>query len=128
MPQSSTQPLLASGNNHYGSSTKNNTNHNPEENISWMPFLTVSWMSPLFKIGYQRQLQESDLYEMSSDRSAKIVGPQLQKFWDNERREAAAAGRRPSLLRALFWFIIPNYWLGAASLFFSGEEAKLLIM
>ncbi|KAF9109320.1 hypothetical protein BGX27_007755 [Mortierella sp. AM989] len=97
----STQPLLSSETPSYGSAvaSKDQTDKfSPEATASLFSQVTVSWMTPIFKIGYRRQLQESDMYEMLPERRASVLGPQLREYWDNERRHAAAAGRPPSLL------------------------------
>ncbi|KAF9209799.1 hypothetical protein BGZ49_000986 [Haplosporangium sp. Z 27] len=126
---STTQPLLTSERASYGSAdpSKNKSDEiSPEASASIFTQVTVSWMTPIFKIGYRRQLQESDLYEMLPERRAGVLGFQLRGIWDNERRDAVAEGRQPSLLRALTWFIVPHYWLGQVSLFISDFPVKLV--
>ena len=37
----------------------------PEDNLSLWQFMTVSWMSPLLRIGYRRQLQDEDVWQLA---------------------------------------------------------------
>ncbi|KAF9436584.1 hypothetical protein BGZ76_003536 [Entomortierella beljakovae] len=125
---SPSQPLLSTDRSSYGATLVPDKCEklSPEASASLFSVLTISWMSPLFKIGYGRQLQEDDIYEMLPDRRANVIGPQLQEHWDNEKRQAAVAGREPSLARAIGWFILPHYWLGQISLFVSDIIAKVV--
>ncbi|KAG0023806.1 hypothetical protein BGZ80_007988 [Entomortierella chlamydospora] len=125
---SNTQPLLSSERAGYGSTVTKDQSDEPgsEASASLFSILTVSWLTPMFKIGYRRQLQESDIPEMLPERRASALAPQLQRYWDRERQSAAEAGRPPSLLRALAWFILPHYWTGQVSLLLSDNLAKLV--
>ncbi|KAG0025921.1 hypothetical protein BGZ81_006735 [Podila clonocystis] len=147
MGTSPTQPLLNTpnsakiGGNQYGStqerlravadqtpSTKNDPHYYecPEMKASFISFLTYSWMDPLFKIGYKRQLQEEDLWDMAPQWTAGVVGPELTASWNNEKARAAAKNQKPSLLRALVWFILPNYWIGIILMFLSDNGARVI--
>ncbi|KAG0083144.1 hypothetical protein BGZ92_011054 [Podila epicladia] len=133
MGTSPTQPLLSTSSdpqirgNQYGSapechrtvadqtpSIKDDPHYyeSPEMKASLISFLTYSWMDPLFRTGYRRQLQEEDLWDMAPKWTAAVVGPELTASWNNEKARAAAKNQRPSLLRALVWFILPYYWVG----------------
>lgn len=37
----------------------------PEDNLSLFQFMTVSWMSPLLRIGYRRQLEDEDVWRLA---------------------------------------------------------------
>ncbi|KAG0370512.1 hypothetical protein BGZ54_006027 [Gamsiella multidivaricata] len=69
-------------------------------------------MTPIFKAGYRRQLQEEDIYEMLPDRRANVLGQRMRGCWTEELKRAAVKGRQPSLLRAMIWFTLPYYWFG----------------
>ncbi|KAG0325521.1 hypothetical protein BGZ99_000575 [Dissophora globulifera] len=83
-------------------------------------------MTPLFKIGYRRQLQESDIYETLPKRGAGVLGKQLKAHWEEEKKKAQLKGRDPSLLRALGWFILPHYWFAQVCLFLSDNISRLV--
>lgn len=36
----------------------------PEDNLRLWQFMTVSWLNPLIRIGYNRQLQDSDVWQL----------------------------------------------------------------
>ncbi|KAF9194091.1 hypothetical protein BGZ51_001070 [Haplosporangium sp. Z 767] len=88
------------------------TQMNPEATASAFSKMTLSWMDPIFKIGYRRHLQESDLFEMLPQRKAAVLGQRLNDCWNQERRKAAMKGQNPSLLRAMIQFGLPMYWFG----------------
>ncbi|KAF9329893.1 Multidrug resistance-associated protein 1 [Podila minutissima] len=132
MGTSPTQPLISTpsnpqiGGNQYGStlerprtvadqtpSIKDDPHYYecPQMKVSLVSFLTYSWMDPLFRTGYKRQLQEEDLWDMAPQWTAGVVGPELTASWKNEKARAAAKNQRPSLLRALVRFILPYYWI-----------------
>ena len=37
----------------------------PEDNMSLWQFMTVSWMTPLLRVGYKRQLQDEDVWQLA---------------------------------------------------------------
>jgi len=140
MGTSPAQPLLSTpnhprtnGGNLYGStqdrhrsvadpSNKDDPHYyeSPEMRASLISFLTCSWMDPLFITGYKRQLQEEDLWDMAPQWTAGVVGPELTACWNNEKARAAAKNQKPSLIRAMMWFILPYYWVGIIYLLLSG--------
>ncbi|OAQ27712.1 P-loop containing nucleoside triphosphate hydrolase protein [Linnemannia elongata AG-77] len=79
----------------------------PEINANIFEHSTLSWLSGLFKIGFERQIQEQDLYQILEGRRAKDLGPRLARNWDQEKDRARAKRQTPSLLRALF----KSFWL-----------------
>ncbi|KAG0229963.1 hypothetical protein BGX31_006020 [Mortierella sp. GBA43] len=83
-------------------------------------------MTPLFKIGYRRRLQEQDISEMLPEHKTGVLSAQLREYWDAELREASSNGRRkPSLLRAIVRFIIPYFWFGQVCLFISDNISRV---
>ncbi|KAF8940193.1 hypothetical protein BGZ58_007436 [Dissophora ornata] len=139
---SASQPLIStqssrntpSSSGTYGSTTATATGPSntedaklsPEATASYFSQITLSWMTPIFKIGYRRQLQEGDIYEMLPKRRAEILGRQLRECWDEERRKAQVKGRKPSLLRAMAWFILPHYWFAQVCLVISDNLSRLV--
>lgn len=145
MGTSPTQPLLSTpsnpqiGGNQYGStlerprtvadqtpSIKDDPHYYecPEMKVSFISFLTYSWMDPLFRTGYKRQLQEEDLWDMAPQWTAGVVGPELTASWKKEKARAAAKNQRPSLLRALVRFMMPYYWVGIIFIFLGGIASR----
>jgi ABC-type multidrug transport system fused ATPase/permease subunit len=37
----------------------------PEDNLSLWQFMTVSWMTPLIRVGYKRQLEDEDVWQLA---------------------------------------------------------------
>uniref|UniRef100_A0A8D0NN46 Uncharacterized protein n=1 Tax=Sus scrofa TaxID=9823 RepID=A0A8D0NN46_PIG len=64
------------------------------------------WLTPLFRVGYKRRLEEDDMYSvLPEDRSAHL-GKELQGYWDGEVSRAEKDAQEPSLTKA----IIKCYW------------------
>ncbi|KAF9973606.1 Multidrug resistance-associated protein 4, partial [Actinomortierella ambigua] len=66
----------------------------PEEDASFISRLTYWWIRPLFKIGYQRQLQEHDVYEVLDRYRAGVVGKKLAAAWMAEVERAQQRQQR----------------------------------
>lgn len=63
--------------------------------------VTMSWMNPLLKSGYERPLNSKDLYELSSEDQAEYIVNKLNKAWEGEVESAKECQRSPRLWRAL---------------------------
>ncbi|KAG0248509.1 hypothetical protein DFQ27_000862, partial [Actinomortierella ambigua] len=60
----------------------------PEEDASFFSRLTNWWIIPLFRIGYRRQLQEHDVYEVLDRYRAELVSNTLAAAWKDEIERA----------------------------------------
>ncbi|KAK3841126.1 MAG: P-loop containing nucleoside triphosphate hydrolase protein [Linnemannia gamsii] len=105
--ENETTPLLHKQAKHQD--TNNDTSNNPqndpvspENSAGLFSQLTFSWLDDLFRIGYSRQIQQADLYQITDRRRTDILGQLLYDNWEAEKKHAKANNRRPSLLRALF--------------------------
>ncbi|KAF9951567.1 hypothetical protein BGZ72_006947 [Mortierella alpina] len=100
----------------------------PEARASLISLVFLSWMTPLFKAGYRRQIQESDIAEMLPKWRTDVLGQQLHERWEQEKVRAAAKGQSPRLLRALVRFVLPTTWfvLGQVCLFVSDNISRLV--
>uniref|UniRef100_A0A8C7TZT0 Multidrug resistance-associated protein 4 n=1 Tax=Oncorhynchus mykiss TaxID=8022 RepID=A0A8C7TZT0_ONCMY len=72
---------------------------------SSLPFF-VSWLNPLFRIGYKRRLEEDDMYKVLPEDGSERLGEELQRHWDHEVQKAAKELRPPKLTKVL----IKCYW------------------
>ncbi|KAF9083706.1 hypothetical protein BGX23_011210 [Mortierella sp. AD031] len=93
----------------------------PEKEANLLSRWTLWWMNGLFRIGYTRQLQEDDLYQMLDRRRTEVLGQMVFDNWEAEKKNARLKNRRPSLLRALFHSFWRRYlpgfiWLEIADL------------
>ncbi|CAO3572786.1 unnamed protein product [Mortierella alpina] len=100
----------------------------PESKASLLSLLFLSWMDPLFKTGYRRQIQEDDVSEMLPKWKTDVLGQQLHVRWEQEKVRAAAKGQSPQLLRALVRFMLPTTWfvLGQGCLLVSDNISRLV--
>ncbi|XP_066477246.1 ATP-binding cassette sub-family C member 4 [Tiliqua scincoides] len=80
--------------------------HNPLSDANFCSRLFFWWLNPLFVLGHKRKLEEDDMYKVLSEDSSKVLGEDLQGFWDKEVQKAKKEGRVPHLTKA----IILCYW------------------
>uniref|UniRef100_A0A3Q3LYS7 Multidrug resistance-associated protein 4-like n=1 Tax=Labrus bergylta TaxID=56723 RepID=A0A3Q3LYS7_9LABR len=96
---------------------------NPAATASFLSKLFFWWLNPLFRTGYKRRLEESDMYEVLTEDRSKNLGQALHRHWDNEMQKSTKDIRTPSLSKA----IIKCYWKPYAVLgFFTLVEALCL--
>uniref|UniRef100_A0A8C5I9Z2 Multidrug resistance-associated protein 4 n=1 Tax=Gouania willdenowi TaxID=441366 RepID=A0A8C5I9Z2_GOUWI len=79
---------------------------NPSVSANLLSKIFFCWLNPLFRIGYQRNLREDDMYKVLPEDASDGLGKELQWFWNQESYQAAKDLRKPSLSRAL----IQCYW------------------
>ncbi|KAF9354827.1 hypothetical protein BGX34_010786 [Mortierella sp. NVP85] len=99
----------------------------PEASASYISKVFISWMTPIFKIGYRRHLQEQDISEMIPEHRTKALSIRLQECWDEELRNASTEGghRQPSLTRAICRFVPPYFWFGQVCLVISDNISRI---
>ncbi|XP_042316522.1 ATP-binding cassette sub-family C member 4 isoform X2 [Sceloporus undulatus] len=64
------------------------------------------WLNPLFVIGHKRKLEEDDMYQVLTEDSSKVLGEELQWYWEKEVQKAKKEARMPHLTKA----IMLCYW------------------
>ncbi|XP_046823149.1 probable multidrug resistance-associated protein lethal(2)03659 isoform X2 [Vespa crabro] len=89
---------------------------NPREEANPLSALTFTWILRTFWIGYQRDLEVSDLYKPLKEHTSSILGEKLTALWEaecqriNEKKNKAAKNgekidesnlKEPSLLKVL---------------------------
>ena len=57
---------------------------NPEESANIFSRLTFWWIDPLLLLGYQRVLEDADLYNLSKNDSAAVNCTALQTRWETQ--------------------------------------------
>ncbi|KAJ0181350.1 hypothetical protein K1T71_003435 [Dendrolimus kikuchii] len=83
---------------------KTRRNINPRYKANLFSVLTFGWTLEIFKLGYSRDIRDTDLYAPLPEHSSNILGDAVQKAWEfevenSQRREGDA---KPSLWRVLF--------------------------
>eukprot|EP00842_Homolaphlyctis_polyrhiza_P001831 jgi/Hompol1/2649/HPOL_006098-RA len=68
----------------------NTTPPSPEPHFRGL--LTFSWMDPIFRLGWKRPLQETDVWQLPSRMISESLADQLQLAWDNELRAHGSDG------------------------------------
>ncbi|XP_054831012.1 ATP-binding cassette sub-family C member 4 [Eublepharis macularius] len=98
---------------------------NPLSEANFCSRLFFWWLNPLFVLGHKRKLDEDDMYKVLSEDSSKVLGEELQRYWDNEVQKAKKEARVPHLTKA----IILCYWKSylALGLFTLIEETLKIV-
>ncbi len=89
-----------------GCKSSQSTTDEPElldlyRNRSFLSIVTVSWLTPLLKLGYSRPLDASDLPPISATLSAEILKERLDAAWSARSLRGATVSQW-SFLYALF--------------------------
>ncbi|CAJ1079463.1 multidrug resistance-associated protein 4 [Xyrichtys novacula] len=79
---------------------------NPSASANLLSKIFFCWLNPLFKLGYERRLEEDDMYKVLPEDSSERLGEELQDYWNREVQQAAKDLRPPSLTKAL----VKCYW------------------
>ncbi|XP_019945785.2 ATP-binding cassette sub-family C member 4 isoform X2 [Paralichthys olivaceus] len=66
----------------------------------------MSWLNPLFRIGYKKKLEEDDMYKVLPEDASHRLGEELQWYWNHEVQRAAKEMRPPKLSKVL----VRCYW------------------
>ncbi|XP_060888186.1 ATP-binding cassette sub-family C member 4-like [Labrus mixtus] len=98
---------------------------NPAATASFLSKLFFWWLNPLFRTGYKRRLEESDVFEVLTEDRSQNLGQALHRHWDNEMQKSTKEIRTPSLSKA----IIKCYWKPYAVLgFFTLVEEVIKVI
>ncbi|KAM9344115.1 LOW QUALITY PROTEIN: ATP-binding cassette sub-family C member 4-like [Pholidichthys leucotaenia] len=78
---------------------------NPSVSANLVSKIFFCWLNPLFKIGYERKLEEDDMYKVLPEDASDRLGEELQWCWNQELQQAATDLRAPRLSKALncYW-------------------------
>ncbi|XP_054470688.1 ATP-binding cassette sub-family C member 4-like [Anoplopoma fimbria] len=79
---------------------------NPSASANLLSKIFFCWLNPLFKIGYQRKLEEDDMYKVLPEDASHRLGEELQWYWNREVQQAAKDLRPPRLAKVL----VQCYW------------------
>ncbi|KAM3958248.1 ATP-binding cassette subfamily C member 4 [Aphomia sociella] len=77
---------------------------NPRHKANLFSILTFGWTLETFKLGYSRDIKETDLYGPLPEHRSDVLGDAVQKYWDREvdRCRKQDDGSKPSLWKVLF--------------------------
>ncbi|XP_068428332.1 ATP-binding cassette sub-family C member 4-like [Clinocottus analis] len=79
---------------------------NPSASANLLSKIFFCWLNPLFRIGYQRKLEEDDMYNVLPEDASHRLGEELQGYWNREVQQAAKDLRPPRLASVL----VQCYW------------------
>ncbi|XP_055086828.1 ATP-binding cassette sub-family C member 4-like isoform X4 [Periophthalmus magnuspinnatus] len=84
---------------------------NPLATANLLSKIFFCWLNPLFKVGYDRKLEEEDMYKVLPEDASDKLGEELQWYWDLEVKQAAKDLRSPSFGKALIYCFWKSYSL-----------------
>ncbi|XP_075896037.1 ATP-binding cassette sub-family C member 4-like isoform X2 [Nelusetta ayraudi] len=79
---------------------------NPSASANLLSKIFFCWLNPLFRLGYEKKLEQDDMYKVLPEDASDRLGEELQWFWDREVQQAAKDLRSPQLSKAL----VRCYW------------------
>ncbi|XP_050501656.1 ATP-binding cassette sub-family C member 4-like isoform X2 [Diabrotica virgifera virgifera] len=84
-------------------STKKHNNPSPQISANFLSKIFFCWIFPLFKTGFKKKLQPSDIYNTLNSDTCHATINTLQRHWENELMLHKAGKKdKPSLKLALF--------------------------
>nr|CAD7441120.1 unnamed protein product [Timema bartmani] len=86
---------------HMNSGKKKGTNPNPRASASPLSALFFGWILGVFRLGFQRDLEEEDLFVPLKEHESAHLGNKFERIWDDECRRAHFKLKDPSLVRAI---------------------------
>ncbi|XP_036065584.1 multidrug resistance-associated protein 4 [Oryzias melastigma] len=79
---------------------------NPSASANLLSKIFFCWLSPLFRTGYRRKLEEEDMFKVLPEDASSRLGEELQRYWTQEVQQAKKDLRPPKFSKAL----IHCYW------------------
>ncbi|RVE57953.1 hypothetical protein OJAV_G00204270 [Oryzias javanicus] len=79
---------------------------NPSASANLLSKIFFCWLSPLFRTGYRRKLEEEDMFKVLPEDASSRLGEELQRYWTQEVHQAKKDLRPPKFSKAL----IHCYW------------------
>ncbi|CAL8268154.1 unnamed protein product [Lota lota] len=98
---------------------------NPSASANLFSKIFFCWLSPLFRTGFKRRLEEDDMLRVLPEDGSETLGEALQRYWDKEVLRAKEDLRPPNLTKVL----VQCYWkpyLLIGIYIFLGETIKVL--
>ncbi|MCO5609705.1 hypothetical protein L7F22_063937 [Adiantum nelumboides] len=103
------EPLLAKGEDVF-----------PERRANIISGILFSWMTPLMKLGYERPLVDSDIWQLDEWDQTDVLYNNFQRCWEKEK-----AKPKPWLLGAIHRSNALRFWLGG--IFKIGNDASQFV-
>ncbi|XP_014227213.1 probable multidrug resistance-associated protein lethal(2)03659 [Trichogramma pretiosum] len=85
---------------------KNEKKHlnNPRRTANPLSAITFTWLFDIFRTGYKRELEISDLYSPLDEHTSSLLGQKISKLWESEEKRCQKSTKKkssPSLLRVI---------------------------
>lgn len=74
----------------------------PRKNANWLSVLTFWYTIPIFRVGSQRDFDESDLTKPLDEHRSSMLGEKLANSWNKEIHRAKKHHDVPNLTKALY--------------------------
>lgn len=73
----------------------------PRASANIISSLTFWWILGIFKKGFKRDLETTDIFEPLHEHKSDYLGDKIEKYWNQEVQQAEQKNRRPSLFRVI---------------------------
>jgi hypothetical protein len=82
----------------------------PEDKASIFSLISYSWLDGLFRLGFKRTLEASDIPAPPKRLQAALATPAFEQSWEEEKERAKndITGKNPASLRKSVWRVV--YW------------------
>ncbi|XP_039296024.1 probable multidrug resistance-associated protein lethal(2)03659 [Nilaparvata lugens] len=74
----------------------------PRAKANFLSAATFSWTFPMFRLGYKRDLEVTDLYATLKEHSSNNLGDKFERKWNEEYSKATKRKKEPSLTKVVF--------------------------
>lgn len=74
---------------------------NPRDGANLLSVLLFGWLWKIFRIGYKRELEHSDLFSPLDSHASQIIGDKLEKQWKIETNNCKKKKGKPKLWKVL---------------------------
>lgn len=106
-------------------SSKKHINPSPEESANFLSKLCFYWVLPIFKVGYDNDLQVKDVFNaVKSDHSGPLADT-LERNWNDEVLKREKTKKKPSLKRVIWKTFAKSYMFYGILLFVNSILVKL---
>eukprot|EP01029_Cantina_marsupialis_P002874 TRINITY_DN1275_c0_g1_i6.p1 TRINITY_DN1275_c0_g1~~TRINITY_DN1275_c0_g1_i6.p1 ORF type:complete len:1329 (+),score=532.89 TRINITY_DN1275_c0_g1_i6:101-4087(+) len=85
----------------------------PEDDSSWLSYVTFNWLTPLFKIGKEKSLDHEDLFPLAEQDHAETVASTFEYHWNNEVAHKSAENKKPTLVMTIWNFVRIRFFIAA---------------
>lgn len=97
----------------------------PRKNANWLSFITFWYTIPIFRMGYKRDFDESDLTKALDAHKSSLLGEKLAVLWNREVQRAKEHNDVPNLTKVLLRMFLRDILLQGLALLIMEVPVRL---